>query len=132
MKILELGIVKGGEPLLSKQFNEDFYVKDPAFCGGLISSLIAFVSEAFSDEMENFTMKNLNIVILNLKDKEFDLENDLFAYCIGNKKLKVSTAKKALQKVLDEFCKQYDYLEDFSGDKEIFQEFGQVIESLIK
>lgn len=131
MAILELGIVKDGVPLVSKQYYQEYKVKvSQVLRAGFLHGINAFVSEVFSDEIQSFTLQNFKIVMLtHLMDESGDTK--LITYCIGDKKLNLKFAKQALNKVSEEFFEKYGPLEAFDGNIGLFADFDQVLERIL-
>ncbi|NVM54454.1 MAG: hypothetical protein HWN66_12190 [Candidatus Helarchaeota archaeon] len=131
MVIFELGIVNNGVPIISKQYYKEHNMAvSPILRAGFLSALNSFAEEAFADSVESFTMKNFKIVILSRLLRKFP-PLDVIAYTIGDKKLKLKVAKSALTRILDEFIKQYGYLEDLSVNLTIFNDFLQVFDDIL-
>jgi hypothetical protein len=118
-------------PLVSKEYYKEYKVTiDPAMRAGFLSALCAFTEETFAEELESFTMKNFKIVLQSRVMRESPPVH-IFTYCIGDKKIKIKPALKALTRVLDEFTKKYSYLKSFTGDLEIYEKFEEVIDSIL-
>ncbi|MFX0142144.1 MAG: hypothetical protein ACFFDN_51375, partial [Candidatus Hodarchaeota archaeon] len=131
MVIFELGIVKSGVPLVSKQYYKEYNVNvDSVLRAGFLSGLTTFVKEVFSDNIESFTMKNFKIAFISHFLNQKKGEN-IICFVIGDKNLKLKFAKKALTEVLNEFLKKYGNLENFSGDLNIFSEFSKVLDEIL-
>ncbi|MFX1452948.1 MAG: hypothetical protein ACFFCM_19080 [Promethearchaeota archaeon] len=131
MVIFELGIVKSGVPLVSKQYYEEYKVSvDSVLRAGFLHGLTTFVEEVFSDNIESFTMKNFKIAFIS-QTLNNSIREKLTVYCIGDNKLNIKFAKKALTQVLEEFIKKYGNLENFSGDILLFKEFGKVLDQIL-
>jgi hypothetical protein len=125
--IFELGIVKSGIPLVTKQYYEEYGTKvEQTLRAGFLSGMKIFAGEAFSDEIKSFTLENYKIVLSSRPDYP-----DIFVYAIGDKKLNLKFAKKALTKVLEEFFAQYKTLEDFTGNLAMFKGFDQKIDEIL-
>lgn len=106
MVIFELGIINSGVPLVSKQYYEEHSMPvDPVLRSGFLSALNSFATQAFSDEIESFSMKNFRIVLLSREIK--NASENIISYCIGDKKLNLKLAKQALTRILDEFIESY-------------------------
>ncbi|TFF88715.1 MAG: hypothetical protein EU549_02480, partial [Promethearchaeota archaeon] len=104
MVIYELGLTRAGIPLVSKQYYEEHNMSvDPVLRSGFLSALNSFAEQAFSDEIESFTMKNFRIVLLSFTKKD----HSITSYCIGDKNLNLKVTKKALTKILDKFIKKF-------------------------
>jgi len=131
MVIYELGLLNCGLPLISKQYYEEHNKKvDPLLRGGFLSALNAFAEEVFSDQIDSFTLKNFKIVLLS-KPFNQSKQETIISYCIGDNKLKLETAKKALTKVLEEFIVKYAHLVSLKVDLKIFDEFLPVFDEVI-
>ena len=131
MVIFELGIVKSGVPLVSRQYYKDYNVNvDPVLRGGFLSGLNAFVQEVFSDKIDSFSMENFKIAFISYFLKHTKGES-IILYCIGDKNLNLKFANKALTYVLDKFLEKYNELKDFIGDVKIFDEFNQTIDDIL-
>ena len=97
MVIYELGIAKNGIPLVSRRYYDDHNVKmDTELYSGLISGIDMFVKETFSDEIETFSLKSFKIAFYSQTLNPDDPDDIITAFCIGNKKFKIS-------KEIDEF-----------------------------
>ena len=97
---------------------------------GFLSGLNAFVQQTFSDEIESFHMKNNTIVLLTSSKDEVNATKLIF-YCIGDKKVNLKTAQKALTKIRDAFFNKFGKLKKYSGDLSIYSEFEQVIDAIL-
>lgn len=136
MVIIELGIIKSGVPIFSREFNNDYRIKvNSVLRGGFLSGINQFIIEAFSDEIESFAMSHFNIVLFNpkidLNNGSKPIHDDIFAYCIGDRKLKVKSARKTMKKIMVEFLKRYD-LENFAGDLSLFRDFDEELDKIMK
>ncbi|NVM52278.1 MAG: hypothetical protein HWN66_01155 [Candidatus Helarchaeota archaeon] len=140
MVFYELGIIFRDVPIISKQYYKEYGMAlDPTLRTGFLSALMSFASEVFSDEIDSFIMKNFKIVILSrplIKASEDSTQPErrphyIIVYGIGNKKLKLKTAKKALTKVLEEFLQQYGTLENWAGDIDMFAKFLPVFDEIL-
>lgn len=131
MVIYELGLLNCGLPLISKQYYEEYNKKvDPLLRGGFLSALNAFAEEVFSDQIDSFTLKNFKIVLL-CKPFNPSKQETIISYCIGDTKLKLETAKKALTKVLEEFIIKYAHLESLKVDLKVFDDFLPVFDEVV-
>ncbi|MHA1321940.1 MAG: hypothetical protein ACTSRL_04030 [Candidatus Helarchaeota archaeon] len=120
MVILELGIMKNGVPLVSCQFFQDYNIKNSAALrAGFLSGLNTFVEHTFSDHIESFVMKNFKIIFQSYRI----CKTAVTVYCIGDKRLKIQTAKKALNKVAEEFNKKYGHLKTITSDLSQYTDF---------
>jgi len=129
--ILELGIVSSGIPLVSKQYYAEHGVKDSTILrAGFLSGLNAFVEQTFSDEIESFHMKNFTIVISTSPIAEVNASKLIF-YAIGDKKVHLKTAQRALTKVREEFFNKFGKLKKYSGDLSTYSEFEKVIDAIL-
>ena len=130
--IFELGIIHKGIPLINKQYYEEYNTKITAnLRGGFLSGLNSFVEEAFSDEIESFTMKNFKLIMLNRIIEEIKNQK-ITIYCIGDKKLSLKFAKKALNEVLDEFIKKFiKNLIKFDGNLSPFYKFNEILDRIL-
>ncbi len=127
--ILEIGISSSGVPLVSKQYYDEYNIKDSAILrAGFLSGLNAFVNQTFSDEIESFSMKKFTIV---LSTSSTEKAHNLIFYAIGDKKIDQKTAQKALARVKEEFFKQFGKLDRYSGDLTIYEDFQEVIDTLL-
>jgi len=133
--IYELGIIHAGVPIISKQYYEEHSGPvDPVLRGGFLSALNSFAAQAFSDEIESFNMKNFKIVLLTHRNKD-DESINLISYCIGDKKLNLKLAKRALVKILDEFISRYGTTNlpaDLSEYDEFIPIFDKILGDLVK
>jgi hypothetical protein len=131
MVIYELGLLNCGLPLIAKQYYKEYNMNvDPLLRGGFLSALNAFAEEVFSDQIDSFSLKNFKIVLLSRPFRPSSQEN-IIAYCIGDNKLKLETAKKALTKVLDVFFTNYGYLTSLKVDLGIFSDFLPVFDEIV-
>ena len=130
MVIYELGIIKAGVPLVSKLYYKEHSIPvDPVLRSGFLSALNSFASQAFADEIESFTMKNFRIVLLS-REIIIDKPTNLISYCIGDKKLNLKLAKKALNRVLDEFLALYD-IKNLPANLNEYNKFLQILDDII-
>ena len=127
MKVFEIGLFHAGLPLVSRQYYEKYKV-DPLLRSGFLSALNSFAEEVFSDEIESFVMKNFRIVILS---SPFSSDDYITSYCISSKKLSPKIAKRALIRVLEEFCSKYDHLKSLTCDIAIFDEFLPILDDIL-
>lgn len=131
MVIYELGLIKEGVLLVEKQYYQEYQMKvDPLLRSGFFSALNSFAEEAFSDSIESFSMKNFKIALLTHPISESN-PLKMTCYCIGDRKMNIDLAQKALTKVLGTFLKSFSFLEDFSVDLAIFEEFKKVIDNIL-
>ena len=131
MVIFELGIIRAGVPLISKQYYEEHSMPvDNVLRSGFLSALNSFAAQAFSDEIESFTMKNFKIVLLSEQQKKDTESEGIFSYCIGDKKLNLKLAKRALTKILEEFSNKYGK-SDLPNDLSTYDEFLLVFDSIL-
>ncbi|MHA1309464.1 MAG: hypothetical protein ACTSQO_00930 [Candidatus Helarchaeota archaeon] len=130
MVIYELGIINNGVPLISKQYYEEHSMPvDPILRSGFLSALNSFAAQAFSDEIESFSMKNFKIVLLTHRIDETETEN-IISYCIGDKKLNLKLAKRALTKIIEEFIDKYGSI-DLSRDLSEYDEFIPIFDKIL-
>ncbi|NVM31510.1 MAG: hypothetical protein HWN65_21920 [Candidatus Helarchaeota archaeon] len=131
MAILEIGIIKGGVPLIAKQYYKEHKINvNPVLRGGFLSGLNTFIEQTFSSDIESFIMKNFKMVFLTHQLNDSN-RTKLIIYCIGDKNLEIQMARKALTKVVDAFTNKYGNLENFKGDLTIFKEFQRVIDDIL-
>jgi hypothetical protein len=128
---LELGIIKDGIPLVSKQYYEENQIKNSAVLrAGFLSGLNAFVEHAFSEEIEAFRMKNFKLMLISRTIQNPNPTKIIF-YCIGDKELDLNIVKKVITKVLDEFIKKYGQLEQLAGDLSKYHEFQESMDKIL-
>jgi hypothetical protein len=128
---LELGIIKDGVPLVSKQYYNVNKIKNSAVLrAGFLSGLNAFVEHTFSEEIEGFQMRNFTIMLLTRAIQNPNATKIIF-YCIGDKELDLNIVKKVITKVLDEFVKKYGHLEQLSGDLSKYLEFQRSMDKIL-
>jgi hypothetical protein len=131
MVIYELGLLNCGLPLVSKQYYKDYNMNvDPLLRGGFLSALNAFAQEVFSDQIDSFSLKNFKIVLLS-KPFNSSGQETIISYCIGDSKLKLETAKKALTKVLEVFFANYGHLKSLKVDLTIFNDFVTIFDDIV-
>ena len=131
MVIYELGLLNCGLPLISKQYYKEYNMNvDPLLRGGFLSALNAFAQEVFSDEIDSFSLKNFKIVLLS-KPFNSSGQETIISYCIGDSKLKLETAKKALTKVLEVFFANYGHLKSLKVDLTIFNDFVTIFDDIV-
>ncbi|MBD3230169.1 MAG: hypothetical protein GF329_18465 [Candidatus Lokiarchaeota archaeon] len=127
MVIYELGLTKSGVPLISKQYYEEHNMAvDPVLRSGFLSALNSFAEQAFSDEIESFTMKNFRIVLLTYNKDELSVTS----YCIGDKNLNLKVTKKALTKILDKFINKFG-IKKLPKDLSKFDNFLPVFDEIL-
>ncbi|MDD1777759.1 MAG: hypothetical protein LUQ65_06270 [Candidatus Helarchaeota archaeon] len=128
---MELGIIKDGVPLVSKQYYEEHQIKNSAILrAGFLSGLNAFVEHTFSEEIEGFQMKNFKLMLTSRTIQNPNATKIIF-YCIGDKELDLNIVKKVISKVLDEFVKKYGHLKQLSGDLSKYLEFQQSMDKIL-
>ena len=131
MVIYELGLLNSGLPLVSKEYYKDYNMKvDPILRGGFLSALNAFAQEVFSDEIDSFSLKNFKIVLLS-KPFHGSSQETIISYCIGDGKLKLETARKALTKVLEVFFANYGHLKSLKVDLDVFNDFVPIFDEIV-
>ncbi len=131
MVIYELGLLNCGLPLISKQYYKEYNMNvDPLLRGGFLSALNAFAQEVFSDQIDSFSLKNFKIVLLS-KPFHPSSQETIISYCIGDGKLKLEMARKALTKVLEVFFAKYGYLKSLKVDLVMFEEFLPVFDEIV-
>ncbi|MHA1268998.1 MAG: hypothetical protein ACTSPY_04355 [Candidatus Helarchaeota archaeon] len=130
MVIYELGIINSGVPLISKQYYEEHSMSvDPILRSGFLSALNSFAAQAFSDEIESFNMKNFKIVLFTHKIGDGDSGN-IISYCIGDKKLNLKLAKKALTRIMEEFINKFGS-SDLPNDLNEFDAFIPIFDEIL-
>lgn len=131
MVIYELGLLNSGLPLVSKEYYKDYNMHvDPILRGGFLSALNAFAQEVFSDEIDSFSLKNFKIVLLS-KPFHQSSQETIISYCIGDGKLKLETARKALTKVLEVFFANYGHLQSLKVDLDVFNDFIPIFDEIV-
>lgn len=131
MVIYELGIVRSGVTLISRQHPRARKInKSSVLHGGFLSSLNAFVEEVFSDEIESLTMKNFQIFILKCPQDESNGGN-LISYIIGDKNLGAKKAREIITRVLGEFLLQNKHLKKFKGNINDFSDFFPIFDKVL-
>lgn len=130
MTVYEMGIIYSGVPLVYKSYDQGKRF-DPVLRSGFITALNTFASEAFSDEIEAFSMKKYNVVMLSHQVSQGEPGKILIIYAIGDKKLNKKVVTKALKSVLNAFLTKYVGFELTSIDNRDFEEFEPVFDEIM-
>ncbi len=130
MVIFELGIIRNGVSIVSKEYYKEHGMNiDSTLRGGFLSAMTSFAGDVFSDEIEEFSMRNFKITLITRSLESGKI--DLIVYCIGDKKVNLHLVNDALRKILQEFVQKYSISEIDSDDMNTFIEFEQIIDQIL-
>ena len=131
MVIYELGIINNGVPLISNQYYEEYNLSvDPMLRGGFLSALNSFAEEVFSDSIESFSLKNFKIILFTHPFRESSSSRVIY-YIVGDKKVNLKIATKALTRVAEAFTKIFSYMETLSSDLSCYYDFSNIINGIL-
>lgn len=129
--ILELGIIKDGVPLVSRQYYNENQIKNSAILrASFLSGLNSFVEHTFSEEIEGFQLKKFRLMLTTRTIQNPAVTKFIF-YCIGDKEIDLNIVKKVITKILDEFIRKYGQLGRLSADLSKYVEFQQSMDKIL-
>lgn len=131
---MESGIIFDGVTVVAREYYSSNTTLDKNLRAGLLSAISGFAKEAFSDNIESFSMSNYEVVCLVRSVPVPGEESDatMMVFAIVEKGTNPRTVKKNLKKIADAFLNRYSMLDVRKGELTYFEPFGERMDTIFK